>query len=99
MKRTFNDDEIDTTFAISPGTDDSACHPNEQHLQDLAEQCTMTLATGWRRGLVSAEDALLVVLNMLRYHSSLVMDKARHDAFMIGIKALLQAASEDVVAN
>ena len=55
-------------------------------LKKLAQKCTVMIA----KSGVSREDGLLIVLNMLRYHSSLCMSKAEHDAFVNGIKALLQ---------
>ena len=55
-------------------------------LKKVAQKCTTQIA----KSGVSREDGLLIVLNMLRYHSSLCMDKAAHDAFVNGIKALLQ---------
>ena len=59
---------------------------SEKKLQNLAETCTGLIATAG----VSAEDALLIVLNMLQHHSSLVMDTASHDAFIDGLKSLLR---------
>jgi hypothetical protein len=58
----------------------------ETTLQNLAEKCTRLIATAD----VSAEDALVIVLNMLRYHSSLVMDPISLDAFTDGLKSLLR---------
>jgi hypothetical protein len=55
-------------------------------LKKVAQKCTMLIA----KSGVSRADGLLIVLNMLRYHSSLCMNKAEHDAFDNGIKALLQ---------
>jgi hypothetical protein len=59
---------------------------SEEKSQNVAEECTLLLA----RSGVSAMDALAIVLNMLRYHSSLVMDEASHDAFMKQFQALFQ---------
>ncbi len=61
---------------------------SEKKLQDLAETCTGLIATAG----VSAEDALAIVLNMLKYHSSLMMDTARHDSFIAGVKLVLRRA-------
>jgi len=68
---------------------------SEEKLQNLAEKCTLLFA----KSGVSAMDALLIVLNMLRYHSSLVMDDASHDAFMDGFKSLLQRTMLEPVAE
>lgn len=59
---------------------------SEKKLQNLAETCTGLIATAG----VSDEDALLVVLNMLQHHSSLVMDSASHNAFIDGFEAMLR---------
>jgi hypothetical protein len=59
---------------------------SEKKLQSVAEKCTFLIATEG----VSAEDALVIVLDMLRYHSSLVMDPDRHEAFVEGVVAVLR---------
>ena len=62
----------------------------EGKLQELAEQFTHTMATE----CISKDDALLVVLNMLRYHSGLCFDKDMHEAFMEDFKVLLRRYAE-----
>lgn len=58
----------------------------EKKCQKVAEACTeLIIKSG-----VSHENALTIVLNMLEYHSSLIMDTASHDAFIDGLKALLR---------
>ena len=59
---------------------------SKKKLQNLAETCTGLIATAG----VSAEDDLVIVINMLRHHPSLVMDPESHDAFMDGFNALLR---------
>lgn len=58
----------------------------EKKCQNIAEKCTnLIIKSG-----VSEQDALAIVLNMLEYHSSLMLDTASHDAFIDGLKALLR---------
>lgn len=61
---------------------------SEKKLQNVAETCTGLIVTAG----VSAEDALAIVLNMLKYHSSLIMDQANHDSFIAGVKLVLRQA-------
>jgi hypothetical protein len=63
---------------------------SEAKLQELAEQFTHTMATEG----ISRDDALLVVLNMLRYHSGLCFDKDMHEAFMEDFTMLLRRYAE-----
>lgn len=58
----------------------------EKKCQNVAEKCTnLIIKSG-----VSEEDALAIVLNMLEYHSSLMLDTASHDEFIDGLKSLLR---------
>ena len=59
---------------------------SEKKLENLAETCTGLITTAG----VSDEDALAIILNMLKYHSSLMMDTATHEAFIDGLKSLLR---------
>jgi hypothetical protein len=63
---------------------------SEAILQELAEQFTHTMATEG----ISRDDALLVVLNMLRYHSGLCFDKDMHEAFMEDFTVMLRRYAE-----
>lgn len=61
---------------------------NEDKLQDVAQECTNLI---FNSGITTL-DGLLIVLNMLTYHSSLVMSKDSHNVFIRGLKRQLRRA-------
>lgn len=59
---------------------------SEKKMQNMAQTCTRLIA----KAGVSAEDALVIVLDMLRYHSGLVMAPDRHEVFVDDVVAILR---------
>ena len=61
--------------------------------KEVAQQCTLLIAQSG----VSKEDSLLIVLNMLNYHSGLVIGSGSiHAEFIAGVKSHLQQAIQQL---
>lgn len=62
---------------------------NEDKLVRLAEQCTLLI----EESNVSNSEALLVVLNMLNYHSNLLMEQGEHELFLGDVQEALRKSN------